>query len=344
MTPRSGPPSFLFLQTNQRCNLKCTHCFYWHLDDNDRDNYLSGERRAELVAEFAELGGQAVVTCGGEPMLDLDDYFALMGAARSHNLRALSVVNGTRIKTKAMAERMILEGPTEITISIDHWHPLEHDRLRGSSGSHHAAATAVQLLLKARRELGAATPIYVMTILSEDTWPTLDLFYSFVLTELGADKLKLNPIQPSFQGGGPDPYYAAARVRDVPGCMAMIRKCDELFSIPRNPAWLAAVEMHLRSAAMHKPALLGWHNREGTTEAICNSYERNIMIDLYGRARLCFSDSFPHAQLTTRGDLAEFWNHASLPVRDAMAGCKQFCGVSHSVRLEPSLLTLKEHP
>lgn len=338
------PPTFLFLQTNQRCNLKCTHCFYWKRNDDDRGNYLTPARRRELVAEFAELGGKNIVTCGGEPMLDLLEYFDLMGAARANGLGALSVVNGTRIKTLEMACDVLTHGPTEITVSIDHWLPEEHDRLRGAVGSHRMAMTALELLLKARRQLGVKTPIYVMTILSEDTWPTLDLFYSRILTDLGADKLKLNPIQPSFQGGGPDPYYAAARVRDVPGCMAMIAKCDELFSIPRNPAWLAAVEMHLRSAAMHKPALLGWHNPEGSTEAICNSYERNIMVDLYGNARLCFSDSYPHAPLTQRGDLAEFWNHTSLPVRDAMVGCKQFCGVSHSVRREPSLLTLKGHP
>lgn len=335
------PPQFLFLQTNQRCNLKCTHCEYWKLNDDGRAGYLPLERRRELVAEFADLGGGAIVTCGGEPMLDLDDYFDLMQTARSNGLRALSVVNGTRIKTSFMAERMLLDGPTEVTISLDHWIPTDHDRLRGAFGSFQAATAALSLLVAARRRLGYSArqmPIYAMTILSEDTWPTLDRFYELALERLGVDKLKLNPIQPTFQGlRGEDAYFESARVRDVDACMAMIRKCDERFGIARNPAWLQAVEMHLRSVGACSSRLLGWDNR-GTTEAICNSYDRNIMIDLHGVARLCFSSTYPGAQLERRGDLAAFWNQVSLPIRDRMVGCKQFCGISHSVRREPSLL------
>jgi MoaA/NifB/PqqE/SkfB family radical SAM enzyme len=336
---RTTPPSFLFLQTNQRCNLRCTHCNYWQNTDADKAQYLTLERRRELVQEFAELGGKNVVTCGGEPMLDFEEYFDLMGAARSSGVGCLSVINGTRVQTQAAAERMIAEGPSEITVSLDHWQPWQNDRLRGKTGAHRLAVRALDLLLTARARARAKTPIYVMTILSDDTWPTLDMFYRFALVGLGVDKLKLNIIQPTFQQSGADEYFKGARVSDVEQCMSMIRECDRRWNIQRNPAWLAAVEMYLRSAASCASPLLGWQNR-GTEEAICNSYERNVMIDLYGRARLCFSHSFPSAKLERRGDLTRFWNDDSLPIREQMIGCKQFCGISHSVRKEPSLLRL----
>ncbi len=339
---RTNAPRFMFLQTNQRCNLKCTHCEYWKLDDDDRANYLSRVRRAELVAEFAALGGEAIVTCGGEPMLDIDDYFSLMRAARDNGLRALSVVNGTRIKTIDMAIRMLWEGPTEITVSLDHWDPCENDRLRGAYGAHHAATEALKLLLYVRDCSNFQPPIYAMTILSEDTWPTLDRFYEFALNEIGVDKLKLNLVQPTFQGErGHDQYFESARILDIDGCLRKIRECDQRFGIARNPAWLANVEMHLRSVRSCATRLRGWSNA-GTSEAICNSYDRNIMVDLYGVARLCFSSIYPGVQLERRGDLAEFWNAASLPIREKMIGCKQFCGISHSVRKEPSLLKVLE--
>lgn len=337
---RSSPPRFLFLQTNQRCNLRCTHCFYWQLTDANKASYLSLARRRELVSEFAELGGQTVVTCGGEPMLDFEDYFDLMAAARSSGLRCLSVVNGTRIQTAAVADRMIAEGPSEITISLDHWNPVEHDRLRGKSGAHRLAVNALELLLSARLRARARTPIYIMTILSEDTWPTLDQFYGFALARLGVDKLKLNILQPSFQAAGGDEYFAGARVSDPAACMAMIRECDRRWDISRNPAWLAAVDMYLRSVERCSSPLLGWANLRGTDEAICNSYDRNIMVDLVGRARLCFSTTYPSEPLNARGDLARFWNETSLPIRESMIGCTQFCGISHSVRKEPALLPL----
>lgn len=341
-TSRTTGPRFLFLQTNQRCNLRCTHCHYWHLNDNYSKEYLSLKRRRQIVREFADIGGQTVVTCGGEPMLDLEAYFDLMQACREYGLGCMSVINGTQVQTVEMAQAMCMDGPSEITVSLDHWIPEEHDRLRGVKGSHAMAVRAIECLLKARAET-RDLPIYVMTILSEDTWPTLDKFYEFVFSlgiDLGTEavnKLKLNVIQPTFQGKGKDLYFDGARVSDVDACMEMIRACDTHWNIPRNPAWLADVEMYLRSVNSCASRLIGWGNA-GTTEAICNSYDRNIMIDLYGKAKLCFSNSYPAVQLNVKGDLKEFWETSSLPIRDAMIGCKQFCGISHSVRKSTSLL------
>src|SRR6185369_7967908 len=342
---RTSGPRFLFLQTNQRCNLRCTHCHYWLLNDDYSAEYLSLKRRRQLVREFAEIGGETVVTCGGEPMLDLDAYIDLMQACREYGLGCMSVINGTQVQTIEMAQAMCMDGPSEITVSLDHWIPAEHDRLRGVVGSHAMAVRAIELLLKARTET-RDLPIHVMTILSEDTWPTLDKFFEFVFNlglDLGTDrvdKLKLNMKQPTFEGKGKDRYFDNARVSDVDACMAMIRACDERWNIPRNPAWLADVEMYLRSVNSCSTRLMGWSNA-GTTEAICNSYDRNIMIDLYGKARLCFSHSYPAVQLNNRGDLTSFWHEHSLPIRESMIGCKQFCGISHSVRATSSLLKLK---
>ena len=338
---RPHGPRFMFLQTNQRCNLRCTHCEYWRLDDDRKAEYVTLEGRRELVREFAELGGENVVTCGGEPMLDLEEYFELAAACRAAGVGFLSVVNGTRIQSAAVAERMIADGPTEITVSLDHWLPDEHDRLRGVKNSWLMAVTALRNLLEARRYSSRAVAIYAMTILSEDTWPTLDAFYELALDVIGVDKLKLNLIQPTFQGVGPDAYFNGARVSDVAACMAMIRKCDQRWKIGRNPEWLVAVEMYLQSLTSVASPLLGWNNR-GTKEAICNSYDRNIMIDLYGRARLCFSEAFPSVQLYESGDLTRFWLEDSLPIRQRMIGCKQFCGISHSVRAASSLLRKAE--
>lgn len=332
---RANPPRFLFLQTNQRCNLRCTHCAYWLNSDDERDRYLSMSRRIELLEEFKELGGEALVTCGGEPMLDIEEYFALTKAAAALGLRCLSVTNGTRVSSAEIAERMILEGPSEITVSVDHDEPAENDRLRGVPGAHRAATRALELLLWKRSELKSKKPIYVMTILSEDSWRTLPRFYHWALWTVGVDKLKLNIVQPSFQGRGPDRYFESARVRDVDACMKMIRECDLGFYIRRNPEWYDDVEMYLRSI---RDPLLGWDSSRETERAICNSYDRNIMLDLFGNARLCFNTLYPSFKLEQRGDLASYWNVHSLHTREKMIGCKQYCGISHSVRKSESTL------
>jgi hypothetical protein len=49
-------------------------------------------------------------------------------------------------------------------------------------------------------------------------------------------------------------------------------------------------------------------------------------------ARLCFSTTFPGMQLVQKGDLATFWSEFAAPIRDRMAVCNRYCGISHSVR------------
>ena len=79
----------------------------------------------------------------------------------------------------------------------------------------------------------------------------------------------------------------------------------------------------------------GWSSRTGTDEHICNTYERNIMVDHYGVARLCFSTMFPGFTAEEARRPRRFWHSAEFIRRD-MRRCNQFCGISHSVRRETS--------
>ena len=89
--------------------------------------------------------------------------------------------------------------------------------------------------------------------------------------------------------------------------------------------------MYWQSLARARDLELGWASKMRTTEHICNTYERNIMVDSYGKARLCFSDAFPGLKLERKGDLKRFWENAGA-IRREMAFCNRPCGISHSVR------------
>ena len=83
-------------------------------------------------------------------MLDLEDYFAIAGECRSLGLRCLSVINGTRVRDPERADRMILAGPHEISVSLNSHRPELHDRTRGVKGAFAKAVKALRLLLEAR--------------------------------------------------------------------------------------------------------------------------------------------------------------------------------------------------
>jgi MoaA/NifB/PqqE/SkfB family radical SAM enzyme len=336
----ANAPRFLFLSINKRCNLKCVHCSFWHDDDSDRANYLDRDGRRRVLSEFASMNPQgAIVICGGESMLDLDDYFDVCGHARSLGLTCLSVVNGTRIRTPAMAERMILEGPREISISLNSHDRALHDLTRGVAGAFDKAVNALRLLVEARRRLGVTTTkIYVMGLIFDENYRDLEAFYDFVLNDIGADKLKLNFIQPSFGWNEVDHFLADHHRVDTDELAAIIRRCDARFGLGINPLWLDHVKMYLDSLRGKSDLENGWGSAARTRDHICNTYERNVMVDHYGLARLCFSDGFRGEPLREYGDLRRFWTGAG-DVRQEMRSCNRLCGISHSVRRISCTLT-----
>lgn len=328
------------MEINKRCNLRCSHCDFWQRDDADKANYFGPERKRELLDEYAGLNPKGnVVICGGEPMLDLEDYFDLTRACRERGLHALSVVNGTRIRRADMAERMVREGPHEISISLNSHLRELHDDTRGVAGAFDKAVNALRLLVEAKRRLGAnETRIYVMGLVFGRNYRLIDQFYDFVLNDIGADQLKLNFLQPSFgQAGDVDPFFEAESNVDGDELAELITACNAKYDLSLNPIWIEQVRMYFHSLAAMDDRQLGWGAAKGTSQHICNSYQRNVMVNHYGVARLCFSTQFPGKQITRPGDFTSFWQNAN-SLRTRMSKCNQFCGISHSVRRESSTL------
>jgi hypothetical protein len=282
-----------------------------------------------------------VVICGGESMLDAEGYFSVAGECNRLGLGCFSVINGTRVQTEEMADRMISEGPSEITLSINSHKPEVHDASRGVRGNHAQVVKAMRLLIDSRDRLKAAKPVYAMAVVFKGNYRDLDPFYDFILNDVGADKLKLNFLQPSF--GFPkwrlvDRFFWENVVADSEALASVIRGCDQKYGLGINPAWLEHVKMYHRSVRENRNAGLGWLHRTGTREHICNTYDRNIMVDLYGQAGLCFNSAFPTFSLRASGDMAAFWHEQSVPVREKMRKCNRYCGISHSVRRENATL------
>lgn len=333
-------PEFLFLTLNERCNLRCRHCRYW--TTSDPPDKISPARMSELVAEFAELSPKGkVVLCGGEPMLDLDAYYGICRAARDAGLRSLSVVNGTGIRNRADADRMVREGPDEVSVSLDSPYASVHDRMRGCPGAYGMACGAVRLLVSARTEARAAGRavacgmINVMGLLCRSSYAVLPELYELALERLGADKLKLNALQPSFgQVDGEDHFFARESQVDPDLLAEVLRTCDERWSLGYNPEWARQVVSYFRDLWRQPGLEAGWVGERQTTLHVCNSGERNVVVDARGRAGLCFSSMFPRWELRVSGDMRRFWQDWSWDAREAMKNCNCLCGLSHSFRRE----------
>ena len=177
-----------------------------------------------------------------------------------------------------------------------------------------------------------------MGLIFDQNYRELEAFYDFVLNDIGADKLKLNFLQPSFGHNAPEDDFFARHCRLDPDELArLIERSDRKYGLNLNPRWKQQVRMYFTSLLASNETNRGWQASTVTSEHICNTYERNIMVDHYGVARLCFSHTFPSARLRTYGDLRRFWEGSDF-IREQMRHCNRYCGISHSVRRESSTL------
>ena len=340
------PPKFLFVNINMRCNLKCQHCAFWHFHDEGKENWMPIPRLLEVIDEFADMGpvgdmtrnGRAVVICVAESMLWPEKYFAVCAKCRERKLRCLSVTSGTLIQTEKVADRMILEGPSEITISLDSSFEDQHDAMRGVPGAYSKAIQATRMLLESRARNNSPTKIYLMGLIYEENYRDLPAFYDLALDQLKVDKLKLNFLQPTFGSAPPDTFFEEHYIRDSKNLSKIIQECDTRWNLRLNPKWLNAVTLYFDSIQKNGNALQGWNACPGTPRSICNSYERNIMVSLEGRASLCFCTRYPSFPLTIKGDLSKFWYKDSKSIALQMLTCGLYCGISHSVRRENATL------
>jgi MoaA/NifB/PqqE/SkfB family radical SAM enzyme len=281
------------------------------------------------------MGGRTVVTCGGEASLDGPEFWALHAAVRRHGLRSFSVTNATRI-TSQNVHRWVTEGPSEITVSLDSHDPVLHDQWRGLP-NWHTATRGIRRLLKARASDGPR--VYAMTIVAERNYRDLPKLFDLVLGDLKADKLKLNIAQMTFGSveRGKDEWFKANAPKDADALLRIIGECDEKWGIKRNPQWKRDVWMYCNSVQVNGDALRGRNGVGQTERNICNSGDRNIWVSWKGVARLCPSNRWPGLKIKTGLDLENFWKNAAW--RGQMRDCRDYCGISHSVRREPSTVT-----
>jgi hypothetical protein len=316
-----------------RCNQRCAHCKNWRVEESDV-HYMTSDKRKLVIDEFSSLAPQGFfVPCGGESTLNPEGLFDLTKHARGRGLRVLITSNGTQVTSPADAERLLTEGPHEISISFDDWRPKHHDLQRGTRGAFSCAKRAVELLLSARERLRLKeSRIHAMGLVTAQNYKSLPAFYRFTLCELGVDKLKLNLAQPSFgKLEGSDAWFAQMGAVDPELFERTIQACADEFQLPLNPAWLLAAKSYWRSVSDPKTRRNGWAGVITTDAAICNGFERNLHVDRFGVMRLCWGLHLPSSPWLEPGDLTRFWAETD---RTKHSICRKACGISHSVRKE----------
>jgi radical SAM protein with 4Fe4S-binding SPASM domain len=170
------------------CNLACGMCDYWR---QPRPSALTPEIVAALLDDLAALGCRKVHFSGGEPVLR-PDLPEIVAHARRLKLRVTLTTNGTLL-TRGLSRRLVKAGLNGLCVSIDSPVRAVHDRLRGMPGALKATLAGVSHLRAAAEERGSALAIRVNTVVSRESYATLDRLPA-LLHEIGACSLLLLPV------------------------------------------------------------------------------------------------------------------------------------------------------
>lgn len=331
------PPKYILVQPNLTCNLRCQHCHLWRNTDPGRLTDQYEPLRLQAVREFAEVSpAGTVITCGGEPLAEPDKYFNLCATGRDAGLTSMSVLNGTLTTSQDQADELLTRGADEISLSLDHPREVEHDSMRGSRGAWRRTTECLRMLLDARRRLGLPRKLYVMLMVANHNWRSIDEAYDLVLDRLGADKLKLNFLQPTISLSTRRDAFWDLHTRNIDAgeLLATIDRCEARYSLGFHPRWKDNVRAWAESLRRYHQG-----GPMETTVQLCNSADRNVVVEVRALMRLCFHSKFPSVPYREWGDLRRYWYSPDTEaLRVRMRTCRDFCGICHTFKRQPATI------
>lgn len=316
-------PSTLFIQVTSECNSRCRYCHMWTLQDDPAA--LTTDEKVTVLKQFRELSenGQVVLT-GGETMLKHDEFFALIRHCRTLGLKTAANTNGSLISAQDY-ETILTEGPDYLVFSVDSHDAALHDYHRGLPGSLKATVATISGLISVRSKSLRTAPVEIITnsVVSRDTIEGLFDLLSF-LKDLGVDGATLQILSPTFHlRGGRDVFYERHFFNDKPRAVELLQ-CLRNRLLEYPVLRVTDTDLRWMQAYIDGPMLLD--------EGVCNSHERNIMVDHRGDVQLCFDmrqifDGRPIGNVRS-ASLDKLWSgKRAAAARGVMEECRRTCGM-----------------
>lgn len=201
-----SPPSTVFWDVTERCNLRCAHC-YCCTETPVTDELSTGEA-LRVLDEMSACGVKSITFSGGEPLLR-QDFLELAEYAGSLGFPSVGLAtNGTLIDRKS-AKRLQNAG-LSVQVSIDGDCSAVHDRIRGVEGAFSRAIRGIKILLDQGMAVSVCTTATNMNV---DRIPAIiELMHG-----LGVESYRVQGMLPIGRGSG-----NAAELRLAPSRMKLL--------------------------------------------------------------------------------------------------------------------------
>ena len=173
-------PSSCHIVVTHKCHFNCWHCSDANREDSED---LSKDLLLDTINRLQDMGNSLIGITGGEPLLRDDLEEIVEGIGDRSTIMLFTTGHGL---TPERAKRLVDAGLFYAVVSLDHFKPEEHDKLRGFEGAHKIAIDAIRMF----KEAGAFTVVSAVPtremVESGDIWQFIEY-----VKELGVHEIRV---------------------------------------------------------------------------------------------------------------------------------------------------------
>jgi AdoMet-dependent heme synthase len=186
----TNTPLVVSYAVTKACNLRCLHC---HVSATEAlDNELSLREAMHAIDEMANLGTQALIFSGGEPLLRKEFVLSLAEHCVDAGIIPAVLTNGVLVNNR-VAYELKDAGIMAVGIPIDSVIPETHDKLRNVPGAFRKAVEAVKACQDTDLE------VVITTMALKNTFNEMHHRIAF-LAKLGVDQVAVYDLVPVGRG------------------------------------------------------------------------------------------------------------------------------------------------
>ena len=187
---KPNSPLIVSYAVTKACNLRCLHC---HVSAKEpMANELSLQEAMHAIDELANLGTEALIFSGGEPLLRKDFVLTLAEYCIDVGILPAMLTNGLLLNRR-VAEELKDAGILAVGIPIDSIVPESHDKLRNLPGTFEKAIKAIKTCLDVDLE------VVITTMALKDTYTDIPQRIDF-LARLGVEQVAVYDLVPVGRG------------------------------------------------------------------------------------------------------------------------------------------------
>lgn len=161
-THLENPPSFIWIEPTNHCNLECIMCPNGTTQMTAEKGYMDYEFYKKIIDEIKDHTSTIVLALGGESMIH-PDFFKMIKYARNNKIKVMLNTNATLLNEKN-AQLLLESGVSYISFAFDGFNKSMYEKAR-KGAKFEKTLNNILHFLRLRKKDGKNDPFTILSIL-----------------------------------------------------------------------------------------------------------------------------------------------------------------------------------